>query len=342
MNYPPQPGSPYGGPDPYGRPHPQSGPGGFPPPPGAHPQGVYNPPGSEYPQNPPPQFGGYGFPPSHHAQGGYQQFGGHGSGGQRVPPSGFGAPRRSRKGLWTTLGIGVAFLVVAAVVITGFVSPGFFVKDNPEAIADKIITAIEEKDEAQARALTCPGSEEADPNLPGDVTARLTGPVREEGVKAFVPVEVRFSGTAVTGEFVLAEREGEWCVEAFASSTASTPGGDTRVPPPITPVPAPGQNAPGGGSTPGAGLLREVVAAINAGDHDGAVALLCPNSIDRPTVRGLIDDDVNASIVKLRLETDDYVSADLRGTRNGRAVGGTTTGGVANGKWCAQTFSMDR
>jgi hypothetical protein len=142
MTYPPPPGQP-GQPDPN-QPggYPQSG--GLPQqgyPQGGQPQGDYPQGGQQYPptggyeQQQYPQQGGYSqqYPP----QGGYQPQPGYGQ--QQYPPSGpgFGGPQlppqKSKTGLLVGIAIGV--VVVVALVITGFVAPGFFLSKSSDKTA---------------------------------------------------------------------------------------------------------------------------------------------------------------------------------------------------------------
>lgn len=137
MTYPPQPG-PYGQqPGPYG-----GQPGG--PQQGGPQQGGYPQPGGPPPGAPPqpggPQPGGPGgFPPSGgFPQQGMQQ-GGYPPQGQPPGfpqgPDGFDQQPKSKKtGL--IAGIAAAVLVIAAVLVTGFWAPGFFVSDDSETSAE--------------------------------------------------------------------------------------------------------------------------------------------------------------------------------------------------------------
>lgn len=103
------------------------------------PQGNYPPQGGvpQYPQQGgyPPQQPQYGQ--QYPQQGGYpqQQYPqqgqyGPGTGGFGGPP-----PKKSKTGLWIGLGAGV--LVIAAVAVTGFVAPGFFLSKKTDNAAAK-------------------------------------------------------------------------------------------------------------------------------------------------------------------------------------------------------------
>lgn len=140
MTYPPQQPGPYG----------QGGPGqppsgGFP---GQRPPGYGPPPGGPQHGGPPPQYGQgqYGQEYGQGQYGGTAQFGqpdpyGPGGGfgdpyGQR--PGGFGQepPKKSKTGL--IIGLVVAVLAVAALGITGFVAPGFFLGDDEDQQATNV------------------------------------------------------------------------------------------------------------------------------------------------------------------------------------------------------------
>jgi hypothetical protein len=114
MTYPPQPGHP----DP-------NQPGGYPqsggPPQQGYPQG-----GQQYPPT-----GGY-QQPQYPPQGGYQA-----QPGYPPPGQGFGGPpappQKSKTGL--LIGIAIGVVVVVALVITGFVAPGFFLSKSSDKAA---------------------------------------------------------------------------------------------------------------------------------------------------------------------------------------------------------------
>jgi hypothetical protein len=114
MTYPPQPGQPYGQPDPYGQ-------GGYPqyPPIGDHPQ-------QGYPQQGYPQQQGY---PEYGQFPGYPQSGQYDAYGQ---PGGFGGPPPGggKNKTWLPAGIAAGVTVLIALGITGFLAPGFFLSDN--------------------------------------------------------------------------------------------------------------------------------------------------------------------------------------------------------------------
>lgn len=124
MTYPPQPGQP-GQPNPYGQQPGQPNPYGQQP--GGYPQqGGY------------PQSGGFpqqGYPQGQPQQGGYPQQGYPQQGYGQPGPGGFPEPPKKSK---TPLiaGVATAVVLVAALLVTGFWAPGFFLGDDKENSAD--------------------------------------------------------------------------------------------------------------------------------------------------------------------------------------------------------------
>lgn len=293
MTYPPQPGQYGGGPQQGGYGPPQ--PGGF------------------------PQHGGYPHP-----GGSYGPYG-------QTPPG--GGPK-SRTGLFIGLGVGAVVLIVGAVLFTGFVTPGFFLSDGPESVAGKAVDAINAKDVDAAREVSCSQVDSesmAEEIEQAQLSAKLTGSVREESGKAFAPVELTFNGNTVTGEFVLEQKDGHWCVDDF--DPTGTPGSSGA---PATVPPAPGNS--GGASSTGVAFIEDLLTRINASDEAGALSLLCSDSSADDTVRSATTEEVNASISATRAETGSYVSVDLSGTRAGRSASGGVGVIQRNGSWCVSTF----
>ena len=61
--------------------------------------------------------------------------------GWGAPPPGWGPPRRSRAPLW--IGIGSAVVLVAALLVTGFVAPGFFLSEENTAGGTPVTSSSE-------------------------------------------------------------------------------------------------------------------------------------------------------------------------------------------------------
>lgn len=215
MTYPPQPGQP---PGPYGQPqqpYPQQG---------GYPQQPY--PQQQYPQA--------GYPQGGYPQAGYPQ--------QQYPPAGqygqgFGGPpqppKKSKTGLW--IGVGVGAVVIIALVITGFVAPGFFLgksggtttasppstsKPPPppsspgNALADKFIAAVNAKDAAGAAALLCKSSIMTQDDLAqevanGDVLKVQSYPVGKDPTAKIIGTN---NSGQVSGSMTIRQESGQYCV----------------------------------------------------------------------------------------------------------------------------------
>jgi hypothetical protein len=287
MTYPPQPGQPdYGqqpgsfgqqpggfGQQPGG--YPASGgypqPGGFPQS-GGFPQPGQPPYGQPYPGYD-PSGGGGGFPPP-------GQFGGYGT-----PPPGGGG----KKGLWIGLSVGLV-VILAALGITGFWKPGFFLSGSssttnaasgPQNIAQQVVDGINQHDKAKLSALKCQDSGSEVQTIIDNVTqlsnAKLSG-VQSGGTTASATVTVMNTNLHqnVTGYLKLADETGKWCWQG----TTDSPGGSSGS-----------SSAPSSSAQPGAGsggsgsdadyrsVVQNFLDKINGGDASGAMTLVCPSSV---------------------------------------------------------------
>ncbi|SFW56828.1 hypothetical protein [Amycolatopsis australiensis] len=198
MTYPPQPGQP-GQPDPYGQ-QPQSG--GFPQQPYPQ-QGGWDPnqqqpyPTQQYPQgypsggfpaSPQPQWGDpnaqqqsawadpnaqqYGQQAWDPGQGGqmsgWEQAGGYGQ-GFGGPPA---PPKKSKTGMWIAIGATVVVLL-AAVGVTGFVAPGFFLsKDDNTVAAPPSTSAKPSTPKPTPKKSTTPSTKPSAPSGSGNADAK--------------------------------------------------------------------------------------------------------------------------------------------------------------------------
>lgn len=137
---PQQPAQPYGQPDPGSGGFPQQNPYGQPQDPGSGGFQQQNPYGQQ------PQYGGYG----------QQQQQGYGGYGQMPQPE----KKKSNTGLW--IGVVVAVLVVAAVGVLGFVTPGFFNKKvlDQNAVQQGVVKILKERYQEEATDVQCPADQE--------------------------------------------------------------------------------------------------------------------------------------------------------------------------------------
>ncbi|SDM20769.1 DUF4333 domain-containing protein [Allokutzneria albata] len=149
-------------------------PGGFPPP--------------GYPQQPgqPGQPGQFGQQPGQPQPGQYpgQQPGQFGQPGQQGQPGQFGqnpygAPQPEKKKSKTPLIIGVvAIVVLAAVGVTGFVTPGFFVSkvfDNTAMQNDVKKMLTERYGQTKTESVTCPSGQKVAVNASFECKAKIDG-----------------------------------------------------------------------------------------------------------------------------------------------------------------------
>lgn len=225
MTYPPQPEQPYG-----------RQPGGFPPQPGGYPQpgpqvGGHPGAGGGYPQ-PGPYQGVGGFPQQPYGAPGYGNYPGPGYGGFGAYP-GYGGPQppKRRKGLWIGLSLGLV-VVLAALGITGFWQPGFFVGKpgpthvTPEAALRGIVDGLNKHDETALTTLKCTN---ADPkitnaiNNAGQVTdAKLiSGPIKVSNTEYDGVISITYHGETDRFTGKLANENGNWCWQD-ASDSQST------------------------------------------------------------------------------------------------------------------------
>src|SRR5438067_1331218 len=231
MTYPPQPGQPdYGQqPDPYGQQPGGSGQQPYPQQPGGYPQsGGFPQPGQQpYGQQPgfgqQPYPGGGGYPPT----GGFGQYGAYGA-----PPPGGG----SKKGLWIGLSVGLV-VILAALGITGFWLPGFFLSkssgSDAQGVAQQVIDAINKHDQAALGTLKCG---DATPAVAGVITSvnqinniKLTN-VQTTGNTATATFSATVATMTNNGTAQLANENGKWCWKDVADSTSSSRGSSSTTP----------------------------------------------------------------------------------------------------------------
>ncbi|MGH3435815.1 MAG: hypothetical protein ACRDRN_05040 [Sciscionella sp.] len=221
MTYPPQQPGPNGGQDPYGQ---QPGGSGQPGQPGGgfgQPQpGPYGgqPQPGQYGQQPP---GGFGPPPG----GGFGDYPG-------GPP-----PKGGRKGLWIGLG-SAGVVIVAAVLVTGLVAPGWMVSDSPQDVATKAFDAINGRHANDLNAVLCDQSSSGDVQKMQQAFERnkvtvdygFDGDPRISGNSATQKAHVTIHGGPYSGKsenlvVKTKKKDGDWCVDAFAEGGSGTSSG---------------------------------------------------------------------------------------------------------------------
>jgi len=224
MTYPPQPGQP----GPYGQ-----QPGGNPPPGGYPQQGGY-PQHGGYPQQ-----GGYpqsgGFPQQGQPQqGGFPQAGGYRQPGPYGQPGegGYGQPpKKSNTGL--IIGIAVSAVVaIGAFLVLAFWVPGFLTSEGPKDVAERAVTALNDRDPDATAEVGCGGSsgltsEKIDEANEAKLQFTVSGDATENGSEATVPLEISGESRGIkvqlNGEITLKDEEDGWCVTAMDIDRPTAP-----------------------------------------------------------------------------------------------------------------------
>lgn len=362
MTYPPQPGQPdYGQqPDPYGQ-----QPGGYGQQPGGYPQG------GGYPQSggfPNPGTPGYGQP-----QPGYEQYGQQpgytqpypaydatGGGGQYPPgmyPPGMYPPGGggSKKGLWIGLTVAVV-VILAALGITGFWKPGFFVGgsggDGPEAVANSIVDGLNKHDKAALKATVCANAEsdvnDAIDSVEDVANAKLTS-VQTNGDKATVVVAVTASGTTGTATGGLQKQNDKWCWHDL-SLRSSGSGGSSRSSSPSSsrrsssslPTSSSSSSSGSGSSDSYNVVAQNFLSKVNGGDASGAMALVCQADVSdiQPNVQQAASGGAQLSADMSGI--DGIGLGDLKGSIGGKPISGgfISTDEIDGGNACIDNFDF--
>ncbi|TNC26111.1 hypothetical protein [Amycolatopsis alkalitolerans] len=351
MTYPPQPGQPdYGQqPEPYGQQ------------PGGYPQS------GGFPQQPPgqPQYGqqpGYGQP--YGQQPGYTQpYPGYdqSGGGQYPPPPGqyppgmYGAPPPggggSKKGLWIGLTVG-AVVILAALGITGFWAPGFFLggsggDSGPQTTAQQLVDGLNKHDKAALKALVCSNAE-SDVNdkidAVDDVQSAKLSSVQANGDKATVVVAVTAGGENGTATGGLLKQNNKWCWHdvtlraSTSSERSSSPSSRTRS---SSSSPSSTSSSGGGGSGAYQVTTQNFLSKVNGGDSAGAMALVCKADVSdiEPNVTKATSQGANLTAKVSGIDGIGF--GDVKGTVGGQSVsGGFISTDEADGGVCVDSFDF--
>lgn len=341
MTYPPQPGQPdYGQqPGPYGQ-----QPGGF----GQQPGGFEQPGG--YGQQPGayPQSGGFPQQPYGQPYPGYGAGGGGGYppqfGGYGAPPSGGGG----NKGLWIGLSVGLV-VILAALGITGFWLPGFFLgkSDDAQAVAQQVVDAVNQHDKAKLTALKCanadPGVQAAIDNVARFTDMRITG-FRTTGNQAVANLALKTDGDSGTGTATMENQNGKWCWK----STGADSGGGSSSSPTSGSLPEPSSSSSSGSGSGGeSGAARDAAQGfldkINSGDSAGAMALVCQSAIGdiQSDVTEAAQPGTNLSIDSLN-GPGNFTIGTLTGSVGGQDIvfGSIGTDDAPDGGACVDLFTF--
>ncbi|MQA61894.1 MAG: hypothetical protein GEU86_10435 [Actinophytocola sp.] len=314
----------------------------------------------------PPQDPYGGQPPS----GGFPQQGGYPPSGYPPPggaypyPGGFGPqpPKKSNTGL--IVGVVAAVVVLlAALGITGFWQPGFFLSsaessekqdDNgAEAVAKAIVAGLKSKDTAALNNLKCPGATDQVGNAINAVNAlenaELVGPVTTASdTEASAQVKITISGgqtDTVTG--TLAKGGDKWCWQdlKFGSGGTATATAEAPAPAPDEPTadaPAP----PPGGSDSSAGngaiakrTMEDFLAKVADGDKSGAESMMCPDAQKIGFERAM-EGKAKLKLTQEPRDSKRITSSELEGTMNGDSASGSiyTESEDDGATWCISGF----
>lgn len=312
-----------------------------------------------YPQQP------YGGQDPYAGQSGYGGYGGYGA-----PPP----PKKNTAAVVAV--IAVVVVVLAAVGVTGFVAPGFFLSDSENtpvgepstkptttsskpdsggaedalaAVADGLDTqdkdALEEIACADATSIVGEAIDDAE-NLTG---AELTDTeeVSDDEVKGTIEVTVDDDTGDV--EVTVTETGGEWCWQDIELVGGAEPSDPTASTAPSTEPSAPGGGTPtaGGKPVPAEALaaMQTFLDAVNAGDAAAAKGTLCADAIATAAdVDELVGYDPDLAIDPAMdgiSSGGESVQLYLRGTAKGQELEGYSTNlwvTSYDGPWCVHGF----
>jgi len=298
---------------------------------------------------------GQGQPQSAYPQGqgqqpyGQQQYpatGGFPAGGGYPPQP----PKKSNTAVIVTI-VAVVVIALGALGITGFVAPGFFLSDDdeksdgnkdsggggqqtdptssPQALAERIVAEINNKNVDALFGLKCqqtgPNVDDVIKMVPQIQAVELTGQARETGpTEAMAEVRaVTAKGAAnVTG--IMTKQGDKWCwsdarLSGHAEGPAMNPG---QSPAPPAGMPDGPQGGFDEAPPVGKAAMSEFMNKVNAGDAEGASAMLCAAAeYLKEDVQKVVDNGANI-VLEATQDIDSGVRADLGGTMSGKKASG--------------------
>jgi len=240
-------------------------------------------------------------------------------------------------------------LAVVALLITGFVAPGFFLSSGPDDVAKSAVAAINKKDSGAFKSTLCDPSKfgEVDPGqvVNADVSARLAGFATEEsGSRATAPIEITTNGNTSTITLVLAKRSGDWCigdVEISGATVADAKPAAPSVSGSSTTTRAAAENEDG------VRLIENLVSGLNKKDSSTTKALLCTEV--KSELSALVDmyvsDGVNLSVMPVYGRSEDTAGLVIRtigGGRKGYVSSGKASARLQGSSWCIASFYVER
>jgi hypothetical protein len=158
---------------------------------------------------------------------GQQPYPGYGQFPQYGPPP--SPPKKQRSGMW--IGIGFTTFVLAALLVTGFIAPGFFfgqkqaaapsTSTSVDTVARAVADAMNTKDTASLTALTCDDADSVIPAMIKSIddvdSAALVGtPSKITDTDYHATIDVVVQGAPASHyTATLAGEKGTWCLKSF-------------------------------------------------------------------------------------------------------------------------------
>ena len=316
-----------------------------------------------YPQQP------YGGQDPHAGQSGYGGYGGYGA-----PPP----PPQKKNTAAIVAVIAVVVVVLAAVGITGFVAPGFFLSDSEntpvggpstkptstsssekpssdgaeDALA-AVVDGLDSQDEDALKEVACVGAEaivgEAIDDAQNVTGAELTDTEEVSDDEVVGTVEVSVDDQTGDFEVTVVADGNDWCWQDIASVGGDEPtASEPTASEPTTKPSGPGGTPTAGGQPVPAEALAVMTMfldAVNTGDAAAAKGTLCADAISSAAdVDELVGYDPELAIDPAMdgiSSGSESVQLYLRGTAKGQELEGYSTNlwvTSYDGPWCVHAF----
>lgn len=302
----------------------------------------------------PGQQGPYGQQPDP-----YWQQGGPPGWGPPPPP-----PRKPNAGLW--VGLTIAVVLVAALGVTGFAWPGFFLasddkpanaagddkpakggncavpadKEDPEPVAKAVAACISAKNKDVLRDLICDDAAREVRQVADSVErierAKLTDTVTVSDTEARAVLELSAAGRTHSVQAVLVKADDTWCWKRTDAGDAR-PTTSARGKPsgrPSSSASGSPESKIGPPSGEGGEVLTKFVEALNDKDASAAKDLLCEGAKTTDDVDDVVGQNPEFTIDDNATETESWINVGLSGTLDGQMSGGVLSADKKDGGWC--------
>lgn len=286
---------------------------------------------------------------------------------QQGQPPGWGPPppRKSSAGLWT--GLTIAVVLVAALGVTGFAWPGFFLasddkpassgsddksgkggncaepadKEDPEPVAKALVACISAKNKDVLETFACEDASKEVTRAVDTVErvdrAKLVETVKVSDDEARAVMEITIGGKTESLQAVLANSDETWCWKRMDSGGASRPTTSARSKPSGRPSGRQSgspESKIGPPSGEGGEVLTKFVEALNKKDASAANDLVCEGAKLIDGVDDVIGRNPELTIEDDVTETESWINARLDGTLDGQISGGVLSADKKDGRWC--------